>query len=117
MAAKKALARELVGRFHSPEAAVEAEVGFKREVQSGGIPLEIPEVEIELSSETEWLPGVLTKGELTTSSSGAIRLIRQGAVRVDGERITDKEHQIPAGETILVRVGKRRYKRIVPRKK
>ncbi len=115
MAAKKALARELVTRFHSPEAAAEAEAAFEREVQSGGLPEEVPEVVVQLDGEREWLPGVLTKAGLTRSTSEAIRLIRQGAVRVEGERITDKEHQVVAGAPLLVRVGKRRYARIDPR--
>lgn len=115
MAAKKRLARELVGRFHSAAAAAEAEAGFEREVQSGGVPEAVPEVVVRLDGEREWLPGVLTKAKLTASTSEAIRMIRQGAVRVEGERITDKGYQIVAGEPVLVRVGKRRYARINPR--
>ncbi len=115
MAAKKRLARELVGRFHSGSAAAEAEAGFEREVQSGGVPEEVPEVVVRLDGEREWLPGVLTKAGLTPSTSEAIRMIRQGAVRVEGERITDKGYQIVAGKKVLVRVGKRRYARIDPR--
>jgi len=114
MATKKALARELVARFHSPEAAAEAEAGFEREVQSGGVPEEVPEVTVRLDGESEWLPGVLTKAGLTPSTSKAIQMIRQGAVRVEGERITDKGYQIVAGKAVLVRVGKRRYARIDP---
>jgi len=114
MAAKKALARELVGRFHSPAAAADAEAKFEREVQSGGVPEDVGVVAIHLDRGSEWLPGVLTKAGLTSSTSEAIRLIRQGAVRVEGERITDKEHQIVAGAAVLVQVGKRRYARIDP---
>jgi len=115
MAAKKALAGELVSRFHSPEEEAAAAAGFEREVQSGGVPEEVPEVVVRLDGEREWLPGVLTKAGLTPSTSAAIRMIRQGAVRVEGERITDKGYQIVAGATVLVRVGKRRYARIDPR--
>jgi len=115
MAAKKALARELVTRFHSSEAAAAAQAGFEREVQGRGVPEEVPEVTVCLDGASEWLPGVLTKAGLTRSNGEAIRLIRQGAVRVEGERITDKDYQITSGKVVLVRVGKRRYARIDPR--
>ncbi|RMF85788.1 MAG: tyrosine--tRNA ligase [Nitrospirae bacterium] len=115
MEAKKALAFELVARFHGREAAEAARAAFEREVQGRAVPEEVPEVEVALEGESEWLPGVLVKAGLVRSSSEAIRLMRQGAVRVEGERITDKDHQVRPGAPLLVRVGKRRYARIHPR--
>jgi len=74
----------------------------------------IPEVEIPFAAEYEWLPAVLERAALVKSRGEAIRLIQQGAVRVEGERITDKDYQLSGLAPAVVQVGKRRYAKIIP---
>ena len=69
---------------------------------------------VPFSAEQEWLPKVLERAALVKSTSEAIRLIRQGAVRVEGQRITDKDHQLSGLSPAVVQVGKRRYAKIIP---
>jgi tyrosyl-tRNA synthetase len=114
MATKKQLAFDLTARCHGRDAAVAAQVGFEREVQGRQRPEEILEVELSFAAEQEWLPAVLVRAALVTSSSEAIRLIRQGAVRVEDERITDKDYQLSGLAPAVVQVGKRRYAKIIP---
>jgi tyrosyl-tRNA synthetase len=115
MQAKKALAEELVARCHSRQAAVAAREAFERQVQRGERPAEIPEIEVGFAADSEWLPGVLARAGLVTSTSEAIRLIRQGGIRVEEEKVSDKDFRISARTPVVVRVGKRRYARIIPR--
>jgi len=114
MATKKALAFELTARCHDRESAVAAQARFEREVQGRQRPEEIPEVEIPFAAEYEWLPAVLERAALVKSRGEAIRLIQQGAVRVEGERITDKDYQLSGLAPAVVQVGKRRYAKIIP---
>ncbi len=114
METKKALAFELTSRCHDQESAVAARAGFEREVQGRQRPEEIPEVTLDFAAEQEWLPRVLARAQLVKSSNEAIRLICQGAVRVEGERITDKDYQLSGLTPVVVQVGKRRYAKIIP---
>ncbi len=109
---KKQLARELTTRFHSAEAALAAEANFEKVFQQKGLPDEIPE-KIIIGSEPIWLPQLLVNAELVSSSSEGRRMIKQNAVSLDGEKITDMNFNVePKGETLL-RVGKRRFCKIV----
>ncbi len=118
MELKKRLARELVTRFHSPEAAAKAEAAFERVVQQRQAPEEIPAFTV--TGEVQ-LRTFLSKVTNTVSSaSEAGRLIQQGAVEVDGVRIADpfyilRAADLPA-EGALIQAGKRRYVRAVPAK-
>lgn len=112
MGAKRELARDIVAAYHGQEAAREAEAHFDRVIRRGQRPEEIPEVEVERDGERMWLPKVMVEAELADSSSEAVRLIRQGAVHVDGERITDHDYQIETGGSVTIRRGKRRFARI-----
>jgi tyrosyl-tRNA synthetase len=109
---KKQLARELTARFHSEEAAMAAEANFEKVFQKKGIPDEIPEKQIS-SAEPVWLPQLLVDAQLVSSSSEGRRMIKQNAVSLDGEKITDMNYTVePKGETLL-RVGKRRFCKII----
>jgi len=105
---KKQLARELTARFHSVEAASQAEQNFEQVFQKGGLPDDIQVVEIT-ASEDLWLPQLLVDMELVKSTSDGRRMIKQNAVSLDGEKVTDVNAVVkPQGE-VLVKVGKLRY--------
>jgi tyrosyl-tRNA synthetase len=109
---KVALAQEIVARFHGPAAAVEALADFEARFRHGEIPEDMPEV--ELTSPAGGLPvaQMLKQAGLTASTTEAMRMIEQGGVRLDGARITDRALKIPAGETVVAQVGKRKFARI-----
>ncbi|HSG82760.1 MAG TPA: tyrosine--tRNA ligase [Gemmatimonadota bacterium] len=112
MGAKRALARDIVDTYHGDGAAEKAEAHFDRVVRRGEEPEEIPEVEIVRDGEGMWLPRVMVEAGLAVSSSEAVRLIRQGAVLVDGQKISDKDHQIVTDSPVLIQRGKRRFARV-----
>ncbi len=114
MDVKKELARTMVAEFHSEEAAIEAQREFEKVFSRRQDPTEIPEVELPSPGATVLLSRVLADAGLAASNSEARRLIAQGGVRVDDERITDIKAEIPAapGATVLLRAGKRRFARV-----
>jgi len=109
---KKQLARELTSRFHTNEAAMAAEANFEKVFQQKGIPDEIPE-KIFSSSEPVWLPQLMVDAELVASSSEGRRMIKQNAVSLDGEKISDMNFAVEPDGEILLRVGKRRFCKII----
>jgi tyrosyl-tRNA synthetase len=114
---KMGLARELVARFYNGAVAEEAEREFQRMFQSGGLPDDIDEPLVRLSgqeSEPVWIVPLLVQAGLAPSNSEARRLIQQGAVRVDGERVSDANMRLTATESHLLQVGRRRFARIRP---
>jgi tyrosyl-tRNA synthetase len=114
---KMGLAREMVARFYNGAAAEEAEREFQRMFQSGGLPDDIDEPLVRLSGEASEPIGIiplLVQAGLAPSNSEARRLIQQGAVRVDGERVSDTTMRLTAGESHLLQVGRRRFARIRP---
>lgn len=109
--AKMDLARELVSVFHSDEAAQSAEDQFKRVFQRGELPSDMPEYPV---SEPMRLVDVMDDAELTRSKSQARRLIQQGAVRIDDERVTEIDAMVaPTDSGRILQVGKRRFLRLV----
>ena len=117
MAAKKNLAQELVARFHGDEAGRRAREEFDRVFGSGGAPDQVPDVVLDWEGRA-WVAKVIHSAGLASSLSEAKRLLAQGAVVVDGERISDPEAVFPLGIGRLVKVGKRRFARVtlVPKK-
>lgn len=114
--AKMRLARELVSMFHGEEAAINAEKEFIAVFQKGALPDDIPDVVIpqnELGDDgTIWLPKLLTAAGLTNSTSAGKRSIIQGAVKVDGEKITDPDYRVLVTSGMIVQIGKRKFARI-----
>lgn len=106
------LAREIVARFHSAAAAEGAQESFVVRFRRGEIPAEMPETEVSSATGGMAVPLLLKEAGLTKSTSEAMRLIRQGGVRIDGERVDDPATEIPAGEDHVFQVGKRRFLRI-----
>ncbi|WP_419175533.1 tyrosine--tRNA ligase [Desulfosediminicola sp.] len=108
---KKKLARELTARYHGEEAAVAAEENFEQVFKQGGLPDDIPVVEVS-ASEPVWIPQLLLDAELVASTSDGRRMIKQNAVSIDGEKVTDMKGTIePSGE-VLLKVGKRRFSKV-----
>jgi len=103
------LAEEIIERFHDRTAADKARENFISRFQKGKTPDEMPE--FSLSAE---LPAanLLKEAELVKSTSEAMRMIKQGAVKVDGEKLTDSKQLFSAGTTSVFQVGKRRFARI-----
>jgi tyrosyl-tRNA synthetase len=103
------LAQELVARFHSDIDAQKAQDNFIARFQKGIMPDEMPELEV--SSQNGFLPiaNLLKQADLTKSTSDAMRMIKQGAVKIDGERVNDAKLEIPVGQTAVFQVGKRKF--------
>ena len=108
---KRRLARAVVDRHHGEDAALRAEEAFNTVFRSKGVPDDIPTVLVD-ASESVWLPGLLSEAGLTQSNGEARRLIAQGAVKVEGERIEDETIDGSALAGRVVQVGKRRFVRI-----
>ena len=109
---KKQLARELTARFHSQDAAVQAEENFEKVFRKGGLPDDIAEKKIS-AEEAIWLPQLLVDLDMVKSTSDGRRMIKQNAVSLDGEKVTDMKMNVsPQGE-LLVKVGKRRFCKVI----
>ncbi|TKB24184.1 tyrosine--tRNA ligase [Desulfopila sp. IMCC35006] len=109
---KKQLARELTARFHDTEAAQTAEKNFENIFKKGGVPDDVPEVKHSARVPVS-LPQLLVDAGLVTSTSDGRRMIKQSAVSIDGEKMTDVDMAVePRGE-ILIKVGKRRFSKVV----
>jgi tyrosyl-tRNA synthetase len=106
------LAEEIVARFHSEADATRARESFIARFQKGAMPDEMPELEISLETGQRTVPQILKVAELTKSTSEAARLIKQGGVRIDGEKVVDASMEIDAGTTHIYQVGKRKFARI-----
>ncbi|MGL4409400.1 tyrosine--tRNA ligase [Zoogloea sp.] len=109
---KVQLAQELVARFHNQAAAVAALEDFEARFQRNAIPEDIPEVQIAAGAEGLGIAMVLKQAGLTASTSEALRMIAQGGVRIDGEKLSDKGLLLQAGNTVVLQVGKRKYARV-----
>jgi tyrosyl-tRNA synthetase len=112
MESKKALARELVGRFHGQAAARAAEEDFVTQFKEKEIPEDIPTVHIGEAGPI-WICRLLSEAGLVASNGEARRLIQQGGVKVDGEKVADPNQEITPGGTMVLQAGKRRFARIV----
>ena len=106
------LAKELISRFHDEELADLAEANFINQFQKKNIPDDIEEVSLVLSEGSIPLANLLKDCEMTSSASEAIRMIKQGAVRIDEKKITDTKHIISSGTSAVYQVGKRKFKKI-----
>ena len=110
---KVMLAQELVARFHGAGAAEEALADFEARFQRNAIPDDIPQVNVVVGGEGMPLFQVLKQAGLTGSTSEAMRMIEQGAVKLNGERADDKGLLLKAGETVVMQVGKRKFASVV----
>ena len=110
--AKFELAMEIVARFHDEPAAEAARAEFIDRFQQGAMPEDMPELTLEADNGQLGIAHLLKGAGLVSSTSEAFRMIRQGAVRIDGQRIDDRSLAIDAGTTNVYQVGKRRFARV-----
>lgn len=111
--AKYLLAAEIVGRFHGNAAAEAAQAEFIARHRNKEMPSELAECVLAGPVDGLGIPQVLAAAGLTAGTSEAIRMIKQGAVRIDGERVEDPKTMVPAGTpSRIFQVGKRRFARI-----
>ena len=110
--AKFDLGIEIVDRFHGAGSGTRARDGFIARFQQGAMPDSIPVVTVQASEGEVGLAQALKSAGLVASTSEATRQIRQGAVRIDGERVEDVSARLVAGSTQVLQVGKRRFARI-----
>lgn len=110
---KVMLAMELVGRFHGQKAAEEALADFEARFQRNAIPDDLPEVRVQVGAEGLPVFQVVKQAGLTGSTSEAMRMIEQGAVKLNGERVDDKGQVLAAGATVVLQVGKRKFAAVV----
>jgi tyrosyl-tRNA synthetase len=109
--AKLRLAREIVTLYHSEEAAKKAEAEFLKVFARGSLPTDIPVKELSRSQLMDgkiWIARLINELEMADSNSQARRLIDQGAVRIDGNRVTDVGLELEPADGMVIRVGKRR---------
>ncbi len=109
---KVLLAQEIVARFHSRADAETALAEFEARFQRGALPDDMPEVTVATPDGSLPVPQLLKLADLVGSTSEAIRMIAQGAVKLDGERVNDKGDVVVAGRVLVAQVGKRKFARI-----
>ena len=110
--AKVELALEIVARFHDEKAAKKAEDEFNARFQKGAMPSDIEEKQVPADGDAIPVAALLKKSGLVSSTSDGIRMLKQGAVRIDSERVEDGAMPVPAGSTHVFQVGKRRIARV-----
>jgi len=108
---KVALATEIVERFHGQRAAEQALADFEARFRDGAMPDEMPEIALSAGGQPMLLTQMLKQAGLTPSTSEALRMLEQGGVRLDGERVSDKALKLAPG-TYVLQVGKRKFARV-----
>ena len=106
------LAKELIERFHDADAAQAAHQEFINRFQKGALPDDMPEMDIVTDNGEIAIANLLKNAGLVTSTSDAMRMIKQGAAKIEGEKITDNKLVIAAGSTAVYQVGKRKFAKI-----
>ena len=107
------LAKELISRFHDLKSADLAETNFVNQFQKKNMPDDIEEISFNLSDDSIPLSNLLKECGMTKSTSEAIRMIKQGAVRIDEKKVTDLKLLIHSGTSAVFQVGKRKFKKII----
>ncbi len=109
---KVTFAQEIVTRFHDRAASEKALADFEARFKQGQIPDEMPEHALSTGGESLLFCQVLKQANLTASTSEAMRMIEQGGVKLDGEKVSDKALRLPAGGPYVIQVGKRKFARV-----
>ena len=106
------LGEEIVARFHSEADARRARENFIARFQKGALPDDMPEVELEGEAEGVPIGYALRDAGLVSGTGEAFRMIKQGAVRIDGEKVADRDLKLAPGANVVCQVGKRKFARI-----
>jgi tyrosyl-tRNA synthetase len=109
---KVTFAQEMVARFHGQVAAEKALADFEARFREGALPEQMPEVELHAPSGGLSLPQVLKQAGLTASTSEALRMIEQGGVKLNGERVSEKTLTLARDAQVVLQVGKRKFARV-----
>lgn len=109
---KVKLAQEIIERFHDAKAVVKALENFEARFQRGAMPDEIDEIELKIQGSGFCIANLLKESGLTSGTSEAIRLINQGAVKIDGEKISDAKLEISVNTQNIYQVGKRKFAKV-----
>jgi tyrosyl-tRNA synthetase len=109
---KFGFAKELVARFHGAAAAESAAADFDARFKRDEMPENMPEVSLKAQGDGLGLARLLKEAGLTSSTSEALRMIEQGGVRIDGEKVADKSLTLARGKRLVVQVGKRKFARV-----
>jgi len=112
MDAKRALAREMVARYHGLDAAHKAEHDFLQQFRQKEVPEDIPVLQLTGDGPV-WICRLLGEAGLVESNGEARRLIQQGGVKLNGEKLTDADLEVEAVGELLLQAGKRRFARII----
>jgi tyrosyl-tRNA synthetase len=113
---KVRLAQEIVARFHDRAVAERALEEFEARFRHGGVPEDLLEQVIEVSADGAPIGQVLKSSGVCPSTSEAMRMIDQGGVRVNGDKVSDKNLRLAAGATYVLQVGKRKFAKVTLRK-
>jgi len=111
--AKVGFAKEIVKRFHGDKAADEAHENFDKVFRNKEIPDDIEVVRININDIEKWLPKLLVNVGMVSSTTEGKRMIAQGGVSVNGVKISDENISFEKPETLIIKVGKRKFKKIV----
>ncbi len=106
------LAKELIARFHSEQDAEKAHQDFIQRFQKNAIPDEMPEFAFNLTNDGLMIANVLKEAALVASTSEAMRMIKQGAVKLDGDKVQDTRHCFSQAAEVVMQVGKRKFARV-----
>ncbi|MDX8385429.1 MAG: tyrosine--tRNA ligase [Gallionella sp.] len=109
---KVEFAKEIVARFHDEAAALAAAEEFNTRFQKGVLPDDMPEISVSATDGKIVIPQLLKQAGLVVGTSEAMRMIKQGAVKLDGERINDKAVTVDAGAVVVAQVGKRKFAKV-----
>jgi tyrosyl-tRNA synthetase len=109
---KVLFAREIVARFHNPSAAQAALADFEARFRQGEVPADIPDIRLAPDGDGLVIAQVLKQAGLTASTSEALRMIAQGGVKLDGEKVSDKTLKLGSGGPFVLQVGKRKFARV-----
>jgi tyrosyl-tRNA synthetase len=107
------LAEEIIARFHDEAAATAAREEFINRFKHGAMPEDMPEVSVNAIGGEIVIGALLKEAKLVSSTSDAMRMIKQGAVKIDGEKVDDTKFVIKAGTEAVFQVGKRRFAKVV----
>jgi tyrosyl-tRNA synthetase len=109
------LAEELIARFHNQSAAEQAKADFIQCFQKGQMPDDMPLVELDSGKEGMLIANLLTQAGLTSGTTDAMRMIKQGAVKIDQQKISEPRLLVASGTDQVYQVGKRKFARVVLR--
>lgn len=106
------LGEEIVTRFHDEKAAIQARENFISRFQKGAMPDDIPEKQLSAPGGKLAIANLLKEAGLTTSTSESLRMLKQGAVKIDGVKVEDIKHECLSGSSHIYQVGKRRFAKV-----